>query len=157
MQVKVKKLREDAVIPTYATDGSGCFDIYGTPIYHSGERGSLVSTGIYSTGIAFEIPENYVLLVFSRSGMGFKQGIRLANCVGVIDSDYRGELKVKLYTDQETGFWHGLRVTTKGQPTEPNARIAQGLIIPYPKVTFEEVSELSDTVRGNGGFGSTGQ
>lgn len=156
MKVKVKKLRDDAVLPTYATDGSGCFDIYGSPTYHTHEEKNSIKTGIYSTGLSFEIPENHVMLIFSRSGMGFKSGIRLANCVGVIDNDYRGELMVKLYTDEQTGFYSGMRVATAGQPNEPNSRIAQGLVIPYPKVEFEEVAELSDTIRGTGGFGSTG-
>lgn len=143
MNVKVKRLYDSAILPTYATDGSGCFDIYtmlnGDTDYNEPH--------VYSTGLAFEIPEGYTMLVFSRSGHGFKNDVRLSNCVGVIDSDYRGELKVKLTCDK---IGWGLEVNA-------GERIAQGMIIPVPKVTFEEVSELSDTVRGSGGFGSSGK
>jgi dUTP pyrophosphatase len=101
----------------------------------------------YSTGLAFEVPEDHVMLVFSRSGHGFKSDVRLSNCVGVIDSDYRGELKVKLTCDKQ------------GWGLEINAgdRVAQGMIIPIEKVQFEEVKELSQTERGKNGFGSTGK
>lgn len=143
MKVKVKRLYDSAILPTYATDGSGCFDIYtmlnGDTDYNEPHT--------YSTGLAFEIPEGYAMLVFSRSGHGFKNDVRLSNCVGVIDSDYRGELKVKLTCDK---IGWGLEVNA-------GERIAQGMIIPVPKVTFEEVTELSDTVRGSGGFGSSGK
>lgn len=142
MKVKVKRLYESAKLPTYATDGSGCFDIYtmlnGDTDYNAPHT--------YSTGLAFEIPEDHVMLIFSRSGHGFKSDVRLSNCVGVIDSDYRGELKIKLTCDKQ------------GWGLEVNAgdRIAQGMVIPYKKVQFEEVKELSETVRGTGGMGSTG-
>lgn len=142
MKVKVKRLYESAKLPTYATDGSGCFDIYtmlnGDTDYNAPHT--------YSTGLAFEIPEDHVMLIFSRSGHGFKNDVRLSNCVGVIDSDYRGELKVKLSCDKQ------------GWGLEVNAgdRIAQGMVIPYKKVQFEEVDSLSETTRGEGGFGSSG-
>lgn len=143
MKVKVKRLYDSAILPTYATDGSGCFDIYtmlnGDTDYNKPHT--------YSTGLAFEIPEDYVMLIFSRSGHGFKNDVRLSNCVGVIDSDYRGELKVKLTCDK---IGWGLEVNA-------GDRIAQGMIIPVAKVSFEEVSELSDTVRGTKGFGSSGK
>lgn len=143
MKVNVKRLYDSAILPTYATDGSGCFDIYtmlnGDTDYNEPHT--------YSTGIAFEIPEDHVMLVFSRSGHGFKNDVRLSNCVGVIDSDYRGELKVKLTCDK---IGWGLEVNA-------GERIAQGMIIPIQKVQFEEVSELSKTERGEGGFGSSGK
>lgn len=101
----------------------------------------------YSTGLAFEVPEDHVMLIFSRSGHGFKNDVRLSNCVGVIDSDYRGELKVKLTCDK---IGWGLEVNA-------GDRVAQGMIIPVAKVSFEEVSELSETVRGTKGFGSSGK
>lgn len=143
MKVKVKRLYESAKLPTYATDGSGCFDIY-TMLNGDTDYGQ---PHTYSTGLAFEIPEDHVMLVFSRSGHGFKNDVRLSNCVGVIDSDYRGELKVKLSCDKQG--W-GLEINA-------GERIAQGMIIPISKVEFEEVSELSGTVRGTGGFGSSGR
>ena len=143
MKVNVKRLYDSAILPTYATDGSGCFDIYtmlnGDTDYNEPHT--------YSTGLAFEIPEDHVMLVFSRSGHGFKNDVRLSNCVGVIDSDYRGELKVKLTCDK---IGWGLEVNA-------GERIAQGMIIPIQKVRFEEVSELPETERGEGGFGSSGK
>lgn len=143
MKVKVKRLYDSAILPTYATNGSGCFDIYtmlnGDTDYNEPHT--------YSTGLAFEVPEDHVILIFSRSGHGFKNDVRLSNCVGVIDSDYRGELKVKLTCDK---IGWGLEVNA-------GDRIAQGMIIPVAKVSFEEVNELSDTVRGTKGFGSSGK
>ena len=143
MEVKVKRLYDSAILPTYATDGSGCFDIYtmlnGDTDYNEPHT--------YSTGLAFEIPEDHVMLVFSRSGHGFKNDVRLSNCVGVIDSDYRGEVKVKLTCDK---LGWGLEVNA-------GDRIAQGMVIPVSKVSFAEVEELSETLRGEGGFGSSGK
>lgn len=139
--IKVKRLHPDAILPTYATDGSGCFDLYAidrTPI----------GTGFPAlrTGLAFEIPEDHVMLVFSRSGHGFNHDVRLANAVGVIDADYRGEVKVKLTADS----------TVNPLVVRPGDRIAQALVIPIAQMSFTEVDELSDTARGTGGFGSTG-
>lgn len=143
MKVKVKRLYDSAILPTYATDGSGCFDIYtmlnGDTDYNEPHT--------YSTGLAFEVPEDHVMLIFSRSGHGFKNDVRLSNCVGVLDSDYRGECKIKLTCDK---IGWGLEVNA-------GDRIAQGMIIPVAKVNFEEVSELSETVRGTKGFGSSGK
>ena len=143
MKVKVKRLYDSAILPTYATDGSGCFDIYtmlnGDTDYNEPHT--------YSTGLAFEVPEDHVMLIFSRSGHGFKNDVRLSNCVGIIDSDYRGELKVKLTCDK---IGWGLEVNA-------GDRIAQGMIIPVAKVSFEEVTALSDTERGVNGFGSSGK
>ena len=143
MKVNVKRLYDSAILPTYATDGSGCFDIY---TMLNGDT-DYTEPHTYSTGLAFEIPEDHVMLVFSRSGHGFKNDVRLSNCVGVIDSDYRGELKVKLTCDK---IGWGLEVNA-------GERIAQGMIIPIQKVRFEEVSELPETERGEGGFGSSGK
>lgn len=104
------------------------------------------------TGIAIEIPEGYFGAIFARSGLATKQGLRPANCVGVIDSDYRGEIIVALHNDtsSEFGFIDLKKVIHKGD------RIAQLVILPYLSIDFIEVNELSDTVRGDGGFGSTG-
>ncbi len=143
MKVKVKRLYESAKLPTYATDGSGCFDIY-TMLNGDTEHND---PHTFSTGLAFEIPEDHVMLVFSRSGHGFKHDVRLSNCVGVIDSDYRGELKVKLACDKINWVLD----------FAAGDRVAQGMIIPIEKVEFEEVRELSETVRGTGGFGSSGK
>lgn len=142
MKVGVKKLDEEAKIPQYATDGAACFDIAAldSGVVYSG------CAKQFRTGLAFEIPEDHVMLIFSRSGHGFKNGVRLSNCVGVIDSDYRGELGVKLHNE---GDFKSLEVN-------PGDRIAQGMIIKYDRVQFEELTELSTTERGDGGFGSTG-
>lgn len=105
--------------------------------------GSVAAT--FDTGLAFEIPPGWVMLIFSRSGHGFKSQTRLANCVGVIDSDYRGQVSVRLTVDAGGGLSvaHG-------------DRIAQAMLVPIPRVELIEVDELSDTERGAGGFGSTG-
>lgn len=145
MKIKIKKLHPEARLPTYATDGSGCFDIYSDDWCDL----SCTRSQVIETGLAFEIPEGYVMLVFSRSGHAFKNDVRLANCVGVIDSDYRGELKIKLTRDSAFDIWNEFAVA-RGD------RIAQALIVPIPKVSFEEVDELSNTARGTGGLGSTG-
>lgn len=99
------------------------------------------------TGWAFEVPTGHVMMIYSRSGHGFQHNVRLANCVGVIDSDYRGEVAVKLA--QDSG---GDKVVFRR-----GERIAQAMIIPVEQVEFQEVNELSETVRGNAGYGSTGK
>lgn len=140
--MKIKKLTPEAKTPTYATHGSACFDLYST------DEGTVLpaSAKSFSTGLAFEIPDGHVMLIFSRSGHGFAHGVRLSNCTGVIDSDYRGEVKVKLHNDRlDEGF-----IVPKG------ARIAQAMVLSYRAVQFEEVAELSETTRGVGGFGHTG-
>ncbi len=146
MIVRFKKLTPDAKIPYYATKGAACFDICRTDI-----ESESTYTGAFSitfkTGLAVEVPEGYAMLIFSRSGHGFTHDVRLANCVGVIDSDYRGELKVKLTSDRESG---------NTLITNPGDRIAQGMVIPVEEVQFLEVQELSGSERGEKGFGSTG-
>ena len=102
-------------------------------------------TKMIGTGLAMEIPEGYFGGIFARSGLSAKEGLRPANCVGVVDSDYRGEIKVALHNDGEQA-----RVIT------PAEKIAQLVVVPFLSVDFNEVSNLSDTVRGHGGFGSTG-
>lgn len=142
MKVKIKKVHQDATTPTYATMGSACFDLYTV------DEGLVLpaSAKTFSTGLAFEIPEGHVMLLFSRSGHGFNHGVRLSNCVGVIDSDYRDAVKVKLHNDRIDGGFH----VVKG------SRIAQAMIIALPNVGLEVCNELSDSERGIGGFGSTG-
>lgn len=161
MQIKVKKLHTDAVMPRYATDGAACFDLHAVDICGvlAEEAAILAKYDVskYSveirknnpntirTGLSFEIPSGYVMLIFSRSGHGFNSNVRLANCVGVIDADYRGEIMVKLTSDDNGS----LKVKT-------GDRIAQAMIIPIPAIELIESDDLSETERGTGGFGSTG-
>lgn len=159
MKVKIKKLHPYATIPTYATAGAACFDLHATGIqdatpeeleilkkHDAHQRAAVFSSkaAVFNTGIAVEVPDGHVMLVFSRSGHGFKHDVRLSNCVGVIDSDYRGEVMVKLRSDS------GMLDVAQGD------RIAQAMIIPIQQVEFDVVEELSTTERGEGGFGSTG-
>ena len=144
MNVNIKKLDENAKIPTYGTEYSAGADLYAladAPITIDAGATSLVHTGI-----AMEIPEGYVGLVFARSGLATKKNLAPANKVGVIDADYRGEIMVALHN-------HGV----ESQTVECGERIAQIAIVPFLKAEFEECDELSDTVRGAGGFGSTGK
>lgn len=146
MDVRIRKLRDDAIQPTYGTTGAACFDLY-VPAYAGEYWLQPGDSATVSTGMAFEVPEGHVMLVFSRSGHGFNFDTRLANCVGVIDSDYRGEVMVKLTRDRE----YGEELCVRG-----GDRIAQAMVVPFPRVTFLEVGGLSMTERGTGGFGSTG-
>ena len=140
MKVKIKKTHPNGKIPTYATDGSGAFDFYSAEDVMV-ESGKVCAINL---GVAMEIPQGHVMLLFPRSSIGKNTWLRMANSVGVIDSDYRGTIHA-LYEDA----WCGHTVFTED-------RIAQGIIVPIPKVEFEEVEELSTTERGEGGFGSTG-
>jgi dUTP pyrophosphatase len=142
MNVKVKTLSALAQLPTYATSGSACFDI---ATVSDGVDITPGASAVLKTDLAFEIPPGHVMMVYSRSGHGFKNGVRLANGTGVIDSDYRGELMVKLHND-------GNRVFSVNR----GDRIAQAMIVPVAQVAFEHTTELTDTARGAGGFGSTG-
>lgn len=141
MKVKIQKLSRYAIMPTYATPGAACFDLHAieSVMIRSKEQ------GIVSTGLAFEVPEGYVMLVYARSGLAFKNRVSLGNAVGVIDADYRGEVKIALRNDG-VGFHEVL----------PGDRIAQAMIVPVKAITFVE-AELSSTDRGVGGFGSTGK
>lgn len=145
MELKIKRLHHNAVIPRYATSGSACFDLHNID-----EEDKMVMEGnplVFRTGLAFEIPKDHVMLVFSRSGHGFNSDVRLANCVGVIDSDYRDEVKVKLSNDPSLK-WGGFLVRQYD-------RIAQAMVIPVEQVKFVLCDELSVTER-FGGLGSTG-
>lgn len=144
MKLRIKKLHPDAVIPKYATAGAACFDLIAIDVpggTYIAQNQSLT----LRTGLAFEVPEGWVLKVYSRSGHGFNNGVRLCNSVGIIDSDYRGELMVRLTADYAGGL-----VITNG------ARVAQAMLVQAPKFELIEVDDLSDTARGTGGFGSTG-
>lgn len=150
MKLKIKKLHPDAIVPQYATAGAACFDLVALTVRGAYQLGANVDHGHpieCGTGLAFEVPSGHVMLIFSRSGHGF-HGMRLANCVGVIDSDYRGEVKVILTQDLIPGDF--------GIFVKPGDRIAQAMILPVPAVELELVDELSSTQRGTGGFGSTG-
>ena len=143
MKVKIKKLNENAVIPTYGTEFSAGADLYAC--IEESETLMPGETKLIKTGIAIELPVGYVALIYARSGLACKKGLAPANKVGVVDSDYRGEIKVALHN-------HSLitHTVSKGE------RIAQMVVAPYIKCDFIEVESLEETVRGEGGFGSTG-
>lgn len=143
MKVKIKRLNENAIIPTYGTEYSAGADLYA--LLDSAVEIAPHETQFIHTGISVEIPEGYCGLVFARSSMGAKRGLAPANKVGVIDADYRGEIMVTLHNHSEIPA-----------AVEPGERIAQLAIVPFLKAEFEESDELSDTARGAGGFGSTG-
>jgi dUTP pyrophosphatase len=143
MKVRIKKLNELAVIPSYAKDGDAGMDLVATSIIS--ESDTQITYGI---GLALEIPKGFVGLIFPRSSVR-KTRLMLSNCVGVVDSGYRGELqatfnKINQNSQSENDYKVG-------------DRIAQIMIIPHPDIQFEEADELSDTERGEGGFGSTGK
>lgn len=156
MEIKLKRLSNDAVIPQRMTEGSAGFDMTASSM----EYDSILDCYIYHTDIAVEIPKGYVGLAFPRSS-NRKTEAYLANSVGVIDSDYRGEIMFcyKLRTSAKINKdisaiereWYGT-----GAPYSKGDRIGQLVIVPIPDITFKEVSELSNTDRGQGGYGSTG-
>ena len=142
--IRVKKLRENATLPTYGSQWAAGADLYAcleAPVTIEPHQ-----TVMVPTGLALEVPVGCAGLIYARSSMGAKRGLAPANKVGVIDSDYRGEVMVALHN-------HG----TAAQTVEPGERVAQLLITPVLTPAYEEASELSDTVRGVGGFGSTGK
>ncbi len=142
-KVAVKKLDENAVLPTYGSEFSAGADLYALAdaeiVIQPGE------TKLIHTGLSMEIPEGYAGLIYARSGLASKRGLAPANKVGVVDADYRGEVMVALHNHSNVE-----------QRVAPKERIAQLVIAPFLKATFEETDALSDTVRGVGGFGSTG-
>lgn len=149
MKVKIKKINPLAIEPTYATEGSAAFDLY-APSNLSDILMCYEDKSIIDIGIAFEIPEDHVMLITGRSGMAFKHDVRLANCIGVIDSDYRDTVRVKLVREADS-----FAVNVGEIKVSAGDRIAQGFIIPIYKVRFDVVDELSETDR-DGGLGSTG-
>ena len=143
MNIKIKRLNEKAIIPTRGSEQAAGYDLYAcidSPILISPNE-----TVKISTGLAVEIPEGYFSGIFARSGLATKKGLAPANKIGVCDSDYRGEYIVALHNH-----------SNKSQFVEPGERIAQLIVLPYLPVEFTEVEELTDTERGDGGFGSTG-
>jgi dUTP pyrophosphatase len=139
---KIKKLHEDAIIPTYSKEGDGCVDLYSIGYVFDDTKNQVT----YSTGIAIEIPDTHVGLVFPRSSIR-RTKLTLSNSVGVIDSGYRGEIMATFNYSN----------STSSEIYETGERICQLMIIPNPKINFIEVDELSESDRGDGGFGSTGK
>ena len=142
-KIEIKLLNKNALIPTY-----GSIDAAGADLYANIEEKEIIApheTKFIKTGIAISIPKNLVGLLFARSGLASKRGLAPANKVGVIDSDYRGEIIVALHnhSDQE-------------EIIEPLERIAQIVFVPFVQAEFVQVDDLSSTERGSGGFGSTG-
>lgn len=143
MDIKIKKVNELAKTPTRGSEYAAGYDLYA-----ASSHSILIEpheTVMVGTGIAMEIPTGYFGAIFARSGLASKRGLRPANCVGVVDCDYRNEVMVALHndTDEVVGI-------------EPQERIAQLVLLPYVDLEFFETDDLSDTERGLGGFGSTG-
>ena len=146
MHIPMKKLRESAVLPHRGSDFAAGYDLYAAP-----EGGGSVTiapheTAMIGTGLAAAIPAGYFGGIFARSGLASKQGLRPANCVGVVDADYRGEICVALHND-----------TDEPRTVRSGDRIAQLVILPFLAAEFEETDDLTETDRGAGGFGSTGK
>lgn len=144
MKVNIKRLNENAIIPTRATEYSAGMDLYActsTPVIVAPHE-----TVMIGTGFAMELPEGHFGAIYARSGLASKQGLAPANKVGVVDRDYVGEVKVALHNH-----------SNEPQTINPMERIAQLVVMPYLPVEFNEVDELSETERGEGGFGSTGK
>lgn len=148
MNIRIKKLNPDATIPTQGSEEAAGFDLYmcddrfDTPVViYPGE------TVMLKTGLAMAIPKGYFGGIYARSGLATKQNLRPANCVGVVDSDYRGEVMVALHNDSQQDF----------RSVQNGDRIAQLIIQEYLSARFEEVGDLDETERGDGGFGHTGK
>ena len=144
MEIKVKKLTSTAKLPARGSASAAGYDLYAD--IEKEVRIAPHTTEMIGTGLSMEIPEGYFGAIFARSGLASRESLRPANCVGVVDSDYRGPFMIALHNDGEQE-----RVITPGE------RIAQLVVIPYLPVEFIEADTLSDTGRGSGGFGSTGK
>ena len=142
--IAVKKLDERAILPTYGSEYAAGADLYALAeeeiVFQPGE------TKFVRTGLAMEIPEGYAGLIYARSGLACKRGLAPANKVGVVDADYRGEVMVALHNHSNTV-----------QKISAGERIAQLVVAPFLKASFTEAETLNETVRGTGGFGSTGK
>ncbi len=148
MEVKVKKLKESAVLPQF-----GSVYAAGADLYSAEDTPVLIKPGqtqFIHTGLAIEIPEGYVGLIYARSGLSCKDGLAPANKVGVIDSDFRGEIMIALHNHNDPAL-------SQMKSIEPGERVAQMIITPYPKIDYIEADTLSETKRADGGFGSTGK
>lgn len=144
MEILLKKLSDTAKIPERGSAFAAGYDLF-ADLTESVEIAPH-ETLLIGTGISVAIPEGYFGGIFARSGLSMKEGLRPANCVGVVDSDYRGEIKVSLHNDSETK-----------RVVEPLQKIAQLVVVPFLSVDFVETEELDETLRGDGGFGSTGK
>ena len=143
IDIRIKRINDKALLPVYATEFSAGADLYACL-----DNEIVIEPGksyMIPTGIIVELPENTVGLIYARSGLAVKKGLAPSNKVGVIDSDYRGEIKVSLYNHGEVA-----------QSVLPGERVAQMVITPYLTANYIECTELADTARGSGGFGSTG-
>ena len=145
MEIKIKKIYQDAMMPTRGSEQAAGYDLYACLGGFEECKIKSGKTMKIGTGIAVEIPDGFFGAVFARSGIASKRGLRPANCVGVIDADYRGEIIVALHND-----------SSETQTVSAYERIAQLVILPYLDVSLREVDKLSETDRGEGGFGSTG-
>ena len=147
MEIKIKKLNENAIFPTRGSEYAAGYDLYA--LIEDNDNTWITipphCTMKIGTGLSFELPDETFAAIFARSGLATKQGLRLANCVGVCDSDYRGEYIVAIHNDSDEE-----KVIQGGE------RIAQMILMPYIPMTFVETDELSESGRGEGGFGSTG-
>ena len=144
MKINIKRLTETAILPERGSAYAAGYDLFADVTENVEIKPH--ETKMIGTGLAMEIPEGYFGGIFARSGLSSKEGLRPANCVGVVDADYRGEVKVALHNDGEV-----VREIKAGQ------KIAQLVVVPFLGVEFDEVENLSETVRGVGGFGSTGK
>ncbi|SDZ80815.1 dUTP pyrophosphatase [Lachnospiraceae bacterium NK3A20] len=144
MRINVKKLTPTAKLPMRGSDSAAGYDLYADvqETVHIAPH----TTAMIPTGLSMEIPEGYFGAIFARSGLAMKEQLRPGNCVGVVDSDYRGMWQIGLHNDADTE-----------RSITPGERIAQMVVIPYLPVEFNETNELSRTQRGEGGFGSTGK
>lgn len=149
MNLKICKTYSDAIVPKYATDGAACFDLYAATVNGMAHVGDIVYAGhpvTVDTGLAFEVPPGWMLKIHPRSGLKFKHGVEAF--AGVIDSDFRGSVRILLESCDDDH--------TPPLSVNPGDRVAQASMIPSPRVTFHVVEQLSITERGEGGFGSTG-
>lgn len=144
VKVNIKKLNSNAILPSRGSEQAAGYDLYACLEGDSVTIQPHTAVKI-GTGLSIEVPEGYFGGIFARSGLATNRGLRPANCVGVADSDYRGEYIITLYNDSD-----------QQQMITQNERIAQLIVLPYLMVQFEEVEQLSETKRGSGGFGSSG-
>lgn len=167
MEVKIKKIHENAVIPSYSKDGDAALDLTATSKEYDSD-GNVV----YGVGLAFEIPKGYVGLLFPRSSNA-KKDLLLSNSVGILDSGYRGEVMFKFKQSfrivdfftlikirlgfKKSKFYKKVSCTNLSNNYNIGDRIGQIIILPYPQIEFKEVEELTETERGKGGYGSTGK
>lgn len=150
MNINICKLHPAAIVPTYSTEGAACFDLFAATVNDYDRIGDVVYRGhpvIVDTGLAFDVPPGWMLKIHPRSGLKFTHGVEAFS--GVIDSDFRGSVRVLLESAGDHYESPSLRIN-------PGDRVAQASLVPAPRVTFTVVEQLSLTERGAGGFGSTG-